>query len=172
MTRRTPLPAPTTPVGHVTRYRDRIFDDKRTDPYQARGKLETPTQCTGCGAVYENGRWRWGSTPPDAHAGACPACQRARDKMPAGHLTVDGPYVAAHAAEIIRLARNEAEHETRDHPLHRIMNIDEHAGRIDITTTDVHLPQRIGAALKRAHRGELEVQYASDEYSVRAHWHR
>ena len=58
------------------------------------------------------------------------------------------------------------------HPLNRIMQIDEHDGRIEISTTDIHLPQRIGKALKRAHHSELSVQYGKDEYSVRVRWHR
>jgi hypothetical protein len=41
-----------------------------------------------------------------------------------------------------------------------------------VTTTDVHLPQRIGRALERAWQGELDIQYAGDEYSVRARWRR
>jgi hypothetical protein len=52
------------------------------------------------------------------------------------------------------------------------MQIDEHDGRIEISTTDIHLPQRLGEALKRAHHGELAVQYGKDEYSVRLRWHR
>lgn len=171
MTRRAPAPTPVTPPGHIDRYRDRIFDDKRHDPYQPAGKYAEPTRCPQCGAVYEHGRWRWGRAPPGSHGGECPACRRAHDKLPAGIVTFDGPFVAAHKDELIRIARNEAEHEAAEHPMHRIMHIDERSGGIEISTTDIHLPQRIGEAMKRAHHGELSVQYASDEYSVRAHWH-
>jgi hypothetical protein len=41
-----------------------------------------------------------------------------------------------------------------------------------ITTTDIHLPQRIGEAVRRACHGDLQVRYGSDEYSVRVHWRR
>ena len=44
--------------------------------------------------------------------------------------------------------------------------------RIVITTTDVHLPRRIGEALKDAHQGELDVRFGDNEYSVRVVWHR
>jgi len=172
MSRRTPTPSPLTPAGHVTRYRDRIFDDKRHDPYQQAGKYAEPTRCEQCGAVYENGRWRWGSAPQAVGVGLCPACHRVRDKLPAGLLTLDGPFVPAHHDELVHAARNQAEHEGAEHPLHRIMQIDEHGDRIEISTTDIHLPQRIGEALKSAYDGELNVRYASDEYSVRVHWHR
>jgi len=172
MTRRKSLPSPLTPQGHVTRYRARSFDDTRHDPYQSRGKYAEPTRCTQCGAVYERGRWRWGSAPETAHAGICTACHRIRDNLPAGLLKVEGRYVSEHGAELVRIARNEAEHEATEHPMHRIMRVDEGGGRIEISTTDIHLPQRIGEALRRSHQGDLDVKYASDEYSVRARWHR
>lgn len=173
MTRRAPLPSPLTPSsGQAARYRDRIFDDKRHDPYQPANKYVEPTRCTQCGAVYERGRWRWGSAPDGAHLVMCPACHRVRDKLPAGLLTIEGRYVAEHRSELVRIARNEAEHEAKEHPMHRIMRIDEREGRVEISTTDIHLPQRMGEALERAHHGELDVKYASDEYSVRVNWHR
>ena len=172
MTRRTPLPSPLTPPGHVVRYRSRIFDDKRHDPYQPSGKFAEPTRCTECGAVHERGRWKWAPAPEGAHEALCPACQRVRDRQPAGKLTLGGCYNAEERAELIRIARNEADREGREHPMHRIMAIDERDGQVEITTTDIHLPQRIGEALKRAHRGELHVHYGDDEYSVHARWHR
>ena len=79
MVRRHSIPTPDTPPGSVTRYRDRIFDDLRHDPYQARGKYREPTVCSGCGAIFERGRWKWGETPPRAHEATCPACARTRD---------------------------------------------------------------------------------------------
>ena len=171
MTRRTPTPTPLTPPGSVTRYGARIFDAKRHDPYEPAGKYAEPTRCPQCGAVYERGRWRWGAAPAVAHAADCPACRRARDPLPAGLLTLEGLYAVAHAAELVRIARNEAEHESAEHPMHRIMHVDERDGRIEISTTDIHLPQRIAEAVKRAYHGELRIQYAHDEYAVRVHWH-
>ncbi len=172
MTRRTVAPSPLTPPGHIARYRDRIFDAKRHDPYEPRGKYTEPTRCPRCGAVYDHGRWQWATAPPGSRVGDCPACRRTRDQLAAGLITLEGPFVAAHAAELIRIARNAAEREQAEHPMHRIMHIEQHAARIEISTTDIHLPQRIGEAVKRAHRGTLRIRYASDEYSARADWNR
>ena len=172
MTRRTSPPAPQTPAGGVTRYGDRIFDTKRHDPYQAPGKYIEPTRYGTCGTVFHRGRWQWASAPQDSHMALCPACQRIRDKLPAGELTLEGAFVHAHRAELVRLVRNEAEHEGKEHPVHRIMQLDEGADRVLVSTTDIHLPQRIGEALKRAYDGELQVHYGHDEYSVRVHWRR
>jgi hypothetical protein len=165
-------PSPLTPPGHLKRYGSRVFDDQRHDPYQPAGKYPEPTHCGQCGAIYHKGRWQWGATPEAARSDTCPACRRIHDKLPAGWLILDGPFVAAHRDELIAIIHNEAEHERREHPLNRIMQIEEHDGRVEISTTDIHLPQRIGEKLKSAYDGELTVRYAEDEYSVRLHWHR
>lgn len=68
--------------------------------------------------------------------------------------------------------RNEADHERREHPLNRIMGIEDGPTACVVTTTDIHLPQRIGRALERAYDGELDVRYGEDEYVVRVRWHR
>ena len=166
------LPTPLTPHGSVIRYRDRTFDDKRHDPYQAKRKYHEPTVCRDCGGVFHHGRWQWASVPLMAHLALCPACRRTRDKSPAGFVTLTGRFFDAHREELMRLVRNEAEHERLEHPLNRIMQIDEGADRVKISTTDVHLPQRIGEALKHAYDGELDLQYGKDEYTVLVRWHR
>jgi hypothetical protein len=102
----------------------------------------------------------------------CPACQRIRDKLPAGEVTLEGTFVNAHRTELVQLVHNQAKHEREEHPMNRIMDLDEGADRVHVSTTDIHLPQRIGEALKRAYDGELEVHYGHDEYTVRVHWRR
>ena len=56
--------------------------------------------------------------------------------------------------------------------LNRIMSVDVRDERIDICTTDVHLPRRIGRALKRAHDGELSIEFARDAYGIHVAWQR
>jgi len=172
LTRRTRPPTPQTPAGDVTRYRDRIFDAKRHDPYQAAGKYAEPTRCGTCGAVFHRGRWQWASASQGGHIAQCPACQRIRDKFAAGEVTLEGMFVREHRAELVQLVRNEAKHENEEHPLHRIMQLHEGTDQVLVLTTDIHLPQRIGEALKRAYDGELEMHYGHDEYTVRVHWRR
>ena len=171
MTRMT-VRTPDTPPGSVPRYRDRIFDDKREDPYQARGKYHEPTVCTDCGAVFQRGRWAWGDAPEGAPRDRCPACRRIRDKLPAGSVTLEGDFYAEHREELLRLVRNEAEHERGEHPMNRIMDIDERPDGAVVTTTDIHTPHRIGAALSRAYRGQIDMRYGEHEYSVRVSWRR
>jgi hypothetical protein len=172
MTRRHSIPTPDTPPGSVTRYRDRIFDDLRHDPYQAKGKYREPTVCAGCGAIFENGRWKSGEAPPHAHKATCPACARTRDQLPAGFVTLSGEFFNAHRAELLQLAHNTAENERSQHPLHRIMNVAETPDEVVITTCDVHSARRIGEALERAYDGDLEMRFGEDEYLVRVNWKR
>jgi hypothetical protein len=129
-------------------------------------------RCGTCGAVYHRGRWQWGEAPAGSQSGVCPACQRISDKLPAGEIIAEGRFVRAHASELVSIIRNVAEHEGREHPLHRIMQLDEGRDRILASTTDIHLPQRMGEALKHAYDGELEIVYGHDSYSVRVHWRR
>lgn len=170
MSRRTPPPTPAARPGMMPRYRDRIWDDKRHDPYEPAGKYASPARCGECGAVYLKGRWTWAAAPVGAESTLCPACRRVRERAPAGIVVIEGALAATLRDELLRIARNEAEHERTEHPMHRILHVDERDGRVEISTTDIHLPQRIGNALKHAHRGHLDVSYAEDEYAVRVRW--
>jgi len=172
MTAHKPTPTPLTPPGGAIRRSARVYDDPRHDPYAARQKYTEPTVCKDCGAIFHRGRWQWGTAPADATQALCPACHRVRDKLPAGTVTLHGGFVDGHRAELHGLVRNEEKREKGEHPLHRIMAIDDGADRIVVTTTDVHLPRRIGEALRSAHEGELDVRFGADEYSVQVDWKR
>ena len=159
-------------AGTVTRYRDRIYDDKRHDPYEASGKYAEPTHCGTCGALFHRGRWQWGAAQPASHATTCPACRRIADALPAGEIVLEGPFVAGHRDELLGLVRHEGERERTEHPMHRVIATTAEGERIVVTTTDVHLPRRIGEALERAWDGKLDLRFGHDEYSVRAVWRR
>jgi RecG-like helicase len=73
--------------------------------------------------------------------------------------------------EIIGLARNEESAEKGEHPLNRIVDIGETDEGLVISTTDIHLPRRIGEALKRALHGELTTHNDEGGYFVRVDWH-
>lgn len=152
---------------------DRLLHEHVHDPYKTKRKLPEPSVCPVCNAVFKDGRWQWAeSWPMDAHKETCQACHRTKDNYPAGLLTLTGNFVKLHKAEIVSLARHHEKKEKTEHPLHRIMKIEEHPDAIVIKTTDIHLPQRIGEALRHAHRGELEMHYDEEGYFVRVNWKR
>jgi hypothetical protein len=174
MSRKRGGPTPTKPIGAdaVGRYRDRVLDAKRHDPYQASHKYADLTRCPDCGAWCLAGRWQHGPSDKTGPSARCPACRRIADGMPAGTFELEGPYVAAHVEDLVNLVRHVAEREGRDHPLHRIMAIVNEGGHLRVTTTDLHLPQRMLEAVRSAHQGEGEIHYGHDDYIARAVWRR
>jgi hypothetical protein len=135
------------------RHEKRIVEHEH-DPYKARLHLTDPTVCEGCGATYHKGRWTWSTGPADL----CAACQRVRDRYPAGFVTLRGAFLAAHRDDILNLVRNVEERETREHPMNRIMEVEDRAaGEILVTTTDMHLARAIGHAVHAAHKGDLDT---------------
>lgn len=143
-----------------------------TDPYKAGGKLRQPTVCPQCQAVFHDGRWRWIARPAEAEEQLCPACHRINDKFPAGIVTIETAAVPEHKEEILRLLRNTEKAERKEHALGRIMEIEDKAGRLTVTTTDIHLPRRIGEALERSFQGRSSFDYDDNSYFVRVHWAR
>jgi NMD protein affecting ribosome stability and mRNA decay len=152
--------------------RDRLIRERVHDPYKTRLKLPEPTVCPQCGAVFHQGRWQWAPRPEGAHEELCQACHRINDRYPAGEVTITGAFARRHKEEILHLARHQEELEKSEHPLHRIMEVEEQDGAVLIRTTDIHLPRRIGEALEHAYRGELDFHYEEEAYSIRVRWSR
>jgi NMD protein affecting ribosome stability and mRNA decay len=152
--------------------KDRLLRELVHDPYRSKSKLTEPTVCPECGAVFHHGRWDWAESPAEAHEGKCPACHRIQDKVPAGFLTLSGEFLQQHKEEILNLIRNYEEREKKEHPLKRVMNIEEQEQGLLVTFTDPHLARGIGEALHRAYEGEFDFQYTEEEYMLRASWKR
>lgn len=151
----------------------RLVCERVADPYMRVSKLAQPAVCSGCGAVFQKGRWQWSARAPKGAAHEiCQACRRVNDDYPAGIMTLRGAYVRTHLKELLAVARNQENAEMKDHPLHRIMAVEEKRNSVVIKTTDIHLPGRIGRALLRSCRGELDVKYDEGAYFVRVNWKR
>ncbi len=149
---------------------DGIFKERVHDAYKAKAKLPEPTVCSQCGAVFHEGRWQWRQAPANAHQETCPACHRIHDHYPAGFLTMKGEFFKSHRAEIMHLVRNHEKHERAEHPLKRIMEVEEKDGATLVTTTDIHLARGIGEALHHAYQGELEFHYNPEQNLLRVSW--
>jgi len=161
-----------TPTVHRTRDRrtaGRAQSEPVADPYQARKKPREATVCRQCGAHYHKSRWQWAPIPADAHEDLCPACRRSNDGLPAGIVTLRG-VPRERRDEVLALVRHQEEAEKREHPLNRIINVDETPDAIVIKTTDIHLPRRLGSAIERALHGELDVDFDEAAYLVRIDW--
>ena len=156
---------------HVPR-RDQLYEPHLADPYQRREKWREPTSCPDCGAVYHQGRWQWMRVPENAERHRCPACARIHDAVPAGYLLLDGDFFIEHHDELLRLVDNLAILEKRQHPLERIMDIEETENACHISFTGVHLPRAVGEAIRHAYQGQLEINHSERSDQLRVHWNR
>ena len=152
--------------------KDRTYQEHQHDTYKARGKLKEPTACPQCGAVFHKGRWTWETRPPGAHDSLCPACHRIRDKYPQGILTIAGPFLLDHKEEILGVVRNTEAKEKAEHPLSRIMSIEQQGEALVVATTDTHLPRGIGETLHHAYEGDFSFHYDEGEQFIREKWAR
>ena len=152
-------------------YGNPLLREQVHDPYHERRKLAGGTLCRECGALYRNGRWIW---PESDQAGAptalCPACRRIRDKVPAGELILKCAADASQLEQILGRIRNIEKDERGQHPLNRIMSVDDRNGDTVVTTTDVHLPHRFGHAITDAWGGKLQTHYDIEGYFARVVW--
>jgi NMD protein affecting ribosome stability and mRNA decay len=138
------------------------------------GKLPEPAACPKCGASYHNGRWTWKTAPVGSYEHVCPACERIEADYPAGVLHIGGAFAAAHRDEILGLLRNVESAERDDHPLNRIMNIEDEESGLLVSVTDANLTESLGHALERAYAGQLERPPTTSEKEnlVRVRWTR
>jgi len=165
-------------MGTATRKAVRTARPVRRDRYikefehDMRSKLREPAVCPECSAVYHKGRWQWLKKPRSAHETLCPACQRIHDKYPGGYLTLSGPFEKQHRDEILRLAKNLEKREKKEHPLQRIMSLEEQGNDILITTTTMGMARAIGDAVHHAYKGKLCYQYTEEADILHVAWNR
>ena len=150
-----------------------LLRERVHDPYRADEKLHDATGCPQCGARFRNGRWTW----PTSKAGEfrqqlCPACRRINDDYPAGEVILSGSFLKEHRDEVLATVNNIAEAEKGQHPLNRIMSIDEDNDTITVLTTDIHLPHRIAHAVEAAWGGTFTTHYDREGYFARVQWRR
>jgi len=95
-----------------------------------------------------------------------------RDKYPKGLVTIKGTFKDEQHEQVIGVVKNTEEKEMKEHPLSRIMAMEQRSEGLVISTTDTHLPRRIGEALKHAYHGDLQLHYDQEEEFVRVIWTR
>ena len=159
-------------TASIGRRRDKLIKEKRHDMYREVEKRSEPTTCPECRAVFTGGRWSWQTPPAKTSEALCPACRRVADGYPAGYIEMKGPFFAAHRDEIMNLVNNVAKQEKGEHPLERIMSIENDEAVTLLTTTGIHVARRIGEALASAYNGDFSFQYGDGETNLRVYWER
>ena len=138
----------------------------------APAKFPDPVSCPKCGASYRKGRWSWADAPAGATRIKCPACRRIEANYPGGELTLKGPFLAAHRAEVLNLVMSREARARKDFPMQRIIDVVEVPEGVRVTTTDGHLARSIALAVHEACKGDLDLHFEKDPAFVRAVWSR
>jgi NMD protein affecting ribosome stability and mRNA decay len=158
-------------AGRTSHHKEALRE-RSDDSYRDDAKRPDPARCPKCGAVWLKGRWTWGRAPEGAATHKCPACRRTEDDFPAGYLTLSGDFLPLHRTEILNLVMARATRAREEHPLQRVMSVENVAGGMMVKTTDTHLARAIAQAVQEAFKGELELAYGRDENLLRATWSR
>lgn len=152
--------------------RDRLTKEPVRGTDKAKGEPRDPTMCPECGVVFHNGRWQWLEAPAEARVSLCPACQRGHNHSPRGYLTLSGEFFREHRDEILHAARDVEAREKAEHPLRRIMDVEDQADGTLITTTAMELARAIGDAVHHAYQGEFDYKYTDGTDILRGAWKR
>ena len=149
------------------------------DPYLPEEGQEASI-CAECNALYQNKRWffdeklarRLGGTPKVRQV-VCPACRKIKDQYPEGILTLSGEFFAERKREVITLLENEAARVAGRSVLDRVIKMTEEGkDKLVVETTTEKLAQRLGRAVYRAYKGELDFRWAESNRFVRVYWSR
>ena len=150
----------------------RRFNEHHHDAYRSDPKLAEQTTCPQCNASIHDGQWQW--LPADAEAAkvVCPACRRIHDGFPAGYVSVEGDYFARHRVELLHLVQKHATRATAEHPMRRLMKVEDTPEGVMLTTTDTQLACEIGDALHDAFGGMANYSTTNSQEMARVHWSR
>jgi hypothetical protein len=149
-----------------------MMSDPRKDPYALEGKLPEPTMCPKCHATYRKGRWTWSKAETGAKREKCPACRRTEERFPAGLVKLGGKFLAEHRSEVLNVVIGRETRAKAEHPMQRIIAVEQEGADTVVSTTDPHLARSIARAVHEAFKGDLEIRYSRDEHLVRARWRR
>jgi hypothetical protein len=87
-------------------------------------------------------------------------------------VTLKGPFLAEHWDEVLQIIKNEEQRARGTNPLQRIMSLSEKNGRLDLTTTDEKLAQRIGREIRKACGGKVAYRWSHNDKFLRVQWER
>lgn len=141
------------------------------DTYSRQAKPHETIVCDRCGVVFHAGRWTWGAAPlSDSVGGLCPACQRISDRYPAGTIRLPEEFLAERE-EVLDLIRNAEATEKPEHPLERLMELEETpGGGLVVTTTGIHLARAITSKLERRFHKQARICYLEEQKLINVDW--
>lgn len=130
-----------------------------------------PGLCSGCGVVFEHGRFKWKLPPPEqARPIVCPACRAQREEYARGLLRVRGAQLQALEPEIQALVEKVAAYESQHHPLERILAVVRLDDELEICTTYEYLARRLAETLHQAWHGDMHYAYTYYDQRLTIVW--
>ena len=92
---------------------------------------ERPVTCSGCGPCSTRAA-RCRAPHPGRAGGDLPGLPSHPRQAAAGTVVVEGPFVGLHRGDLVHLIRNEAERESHEHPMNRVMEVRELPDRVEV----------------------------------------
>lgn len=144
------------------------------NPYYEYKKYAEPTECSNCGLIFTNGRWAVKTLKAtSATKEVCPACRIIRDDIPFGIANFQGTFLDENnRKELNNIIKNVENAVKEKRPLQRVIKVEEKKDGITVYTTYDHLARRIGEAVYKAFKGELNIKYSNGERFARVYWRR
>ncbi len=149
------------------------------DPYAMKEAPAGEALCPQCQSVFKDKRWFVDkilaeelSEVENVPKILCPGCRKSLEKYAMGYLYISGNFWKTHPEDLKRLINNEVEKARGLNPLHQIISIYEEEQTIVIETTTDQLAQRLGRALYKAYKGNLEFKWSKGDKLVRVYWER
>lgn len=144
---------------------------RKKDSHDGGSKSSHALVCEECKLVHHAGRWQRGAPPtPELESGLCPAYRRIRDHDPAGTIAVPETFLEQRD-ELMGMLRNAEAAETEEHPLERLMDLEEGPdGSLIVTTTGVHLARAIANKLERRFHSQARIRYGDSEHTIAVDW--
>jgi len=85
---------------------------------------------------------------------------------------LSGEFFRSHRDEIMNLVDNKVALQEKEHPMKRLMNVEDREDGTELTFTDSHLPRGVGEAIRRAYDGDLDIHFPEQGGIVRVYWER
>lgn len=147
--------------------------------YQAVEDRPGTLVCPRCRAISLQKRWFLDDAlydklrrDPEAQLVRCPGCERVERGIYEGRVVLRGDWIVDHKDEVINLIKNQESEARQTNPFSRIGVIKDQGNQLELYVTTQWLAVRIGKELRKAHKGELQIDHLPQQKFSLVTWHR
>lgn len=151
--------------------------DTNNDPYLNMKAPKDMSKCKGCGAIYHDKRWNIYEhvakiTTTKKGTVLCPACKKIKDGYAEGIVNLTGKFLPTHMEDIYNVIKRTEKNSIKKNPLGRIMDMEDIRGGVRISTTTVEFARKLGDAIHKAYKGDIEYKWSDGQKMARINWKR